>query len=211
MGDLGSSVRAFIGLGGMDAGAMAGIAIGLATGSRRRGTNAGISLGTGFALKAAGVQLDVRGADLLDAHRPAVVVANHQSALDPVVLAAVLGHDFTAVAKKEARFDPRALLGSALLDPVYIDRGDSASARASMAAVGDRIREGTSIMVFPEGTRSPTPVLGRFRKGAFHLAIETGAPVLPVVLHNTGEILPRNAYAIRPGTIRVTVLPAISD
>ena len=133
-------------------------------------------------------------------------VANHQSALDPIVVASLLRRDFTVVAKKEARFDPRAVLGSAVLDPVYVDRGDSERARASLAAVADRIRSGTSLVIFPEGTRSVTPTLGPFKKGAFRLAAATGAPVVPIVLHDTGEVLPKHGRAIRPGVVRVDVL-----
>ena len=70
----------------------------------------------------------------------------------------------------------------------------------------ERIRSGTSLLIFPEGTRSPTPVLGPFRKGAFHLAAQTGAPVVPVVVHNAHEVFPKQATVIRPGTVRVTVL-----
>ena len=67
------------------------------------------------------------------------------------------------------------------------------------------------MLIFPEGTRSSTPVLGRFRKGGFHLAIQAGVPVVPVVLRNTGEILPRHARVLRPGTLDVAVLDPIHD
>ena len=62
------------------------------------------------------------------------------------------------------------MVGSIVIDPAWIDRSDSESARATLDGVVDRIRGGTSLMIFPEGTRSATPVLGPFRKGAFHLA-----------------------------------------
>ena len=203
---LAGSVRTLLALNGMNVAAMTGAAWGLLTGDRRRGVNAATALATDSALKLAGVHLRITGLERLAAARPGIVVANHQSSIDPVVIAAILRGDFTAVAKKEAKYDPRALLGSLLLDPVYIDRGNSEQARASLDAVADRIRSGTSLMIFPEGTRSPTPVLGPFRKGAFHLAVATGAPVIPIVLRNTGEIMPRGARTIRAGTIDVHVL-----
>ncbi len=203
-------MRTLAGLGGLNTGAAIGAAIGLATRDRRAAVDTGVALGCDSLLRLAGVRLEITGKELLDSARPAIVVANHQSAIDPVIVAAVLRRDFTIVAKKEARFDPRAVLGSVLLDPVYIDRSDPARARASLAAVGERIAAGTSLVIFPEGTRSVTPVLGPFRTGAFHLAADTGAPVLPLVLHNTGEVLPKHGRVIRPGTVRVTVLPPIS-
>lgn len=199
-------LRTVAGLGGLNLGAALGAALGLATRDRQLAVQTGVALGCDTLLRASGVQLEVTGRERLDAARPAIVVANHQSALDPIVLASLLRRDFTVVAKKEARFDPRALLGSAVLDPVYIDRGDSERARASLAAIADRIKAGTSLVIFPEGTRSVTPTLGPFRKGAFHLAAATGAPVVPIVLHNTGEVLPKHGRAIRPGVVRVDVL-----
>lgn len=209
--DVVSAARTVAALGGMNAGAVTGFALGMATGSRRRGRRTGVALACETALRLAGVELRVVGAEHLDQARPAVVVANHQSSIDPVVVASLLGGDFTVVAKKEARWDPRAILGSVLLDPAYIDRGNSEQARATLAEVADRIRGGTSLLIFPEGTRSPTPRLGRFRKGAFHLAAQAGVPVLPVVLRNTGEVLPRHSKVIRPGVIDIAVLPPLHD
>ncbi len=161
----------------------------------------------------AGVRLEVTGAEHLDPARggafPAVVVANHQSAIDPVVVASLLHGDFTVVAKKEARWDPRAVLGSVLLDPAFIDRSSSEKARATMAEVAERVRAGTSLLIFPEGTRSATPVPLPFKKGAFHLAAQARVDVVPVVLRNTGEVLPRHSKVIRPGVVQVRVLPPV--
>ncbi len=210
-GDVVSAARTAAALGGMNAGALTGFALGVATGSRSRGRRTAVALACEAALRVAGVDVRVIGAQHLDSARPAVVVANHQSAIDPVVVASLLGGDFTVVAKQEARWDPRAILGSVLLDPAYIDRSDSAQARATLDGVADRIRGGTSLLIFPEGTRSATPRLGPFRRGAFHLAVQAGVPVLPIVLRNTGERLPRHSKVIRPGVVQVCVLPPVTD
>lgn len=103
------------------------------------------------------------------------------------------------------------MIGSLVIDPAYIDRSDSASARATLTEVATRIRAGTSLMIFPEGTRSATPVLGPFRKGAFHLAVEAGVPVVPVVLRNTGELMGRNSLVLKPGEVDVCVLEPETD
>ncbi|MBK7623850.1 MAG: HAD-IB family hydrolase [Kineosporiaceae bacterium] len=207
-------VRTAAALGGMNLGALGGLAWGAVTGDRRRGVNAAVAMACDTALRVAGVRLAVRGAEYLDLDRggarPAIVVANHQSAIDPVVVASLLRGDFTVVAKKEARWDPRAVLGSVLLDPAFIDRSSSESARATLAQVADRVRAGTSLLIFPEGTRSPTQTLLPFKKGAFHLAAQAGVPVLPVVLRNTGEVLPRHGHAIRAGVVQVQVLPPVT-
>ena len=201
-------LRTMAGLAGLNAGASLGAALGLLRRDRQLAVRTGVGLGCDALLTLSGVRLEVTGQHHLALARPAIVVANHQSAIDPVVLASLLRSDFTVIAKREARFDPRALVGSAVLDPVYIDRSNSAQARASLAAVGDRIASGTSLLIFPEGTRSATRRLAPFRKGAFHLAVATGVPIVPIVLHNTGDVLPKGARVIRPGVVRVEILPA---
>jgi putative phosphoserine phosphatase/1-acylglycerol-3-phosphate O-acyltransferase len=194
---------------GVNAGLVTGVGCGWLTGDRRLGRNAGIELAADLALAFAGVKLDVTGAENLEKARPAVFVANHQSTLDVVVLAKLLGHDFTAVSKKEARLDPRMLLAGAVLDPVWIDRSDPDRARESLNGAVDRLRGGHSIFILPEGTRMPTPRLGRFKKGAFHLARQAGVPVVPIVLRNTGELAWRRSLLVNPGTVEVAVLDPI--
>jgi putative phosphoserine phosphatase/1-acylglycerol-3-phosphate O-acyltransferase len=142
--------------------------------------------------------------------RPAVFIANHQSALDVLVLGALLRRDFTAVAKKEARFDPRMMVIGAVLDPAWIDRGDSTKAKDALNGVVGKLRAGISILILPEGTRMPTPSLGRFKKGAFHIALQAGVPIVPIVLRNTGELAWRRSMIVNPGTVDVAVLDPLS-
>lgn len=206
-------LRAYLGtLGGVvgtNAGLVAGAAFGWLVGDRRRGVNAGIELSTRIGLTLAGVKLNVVGAENLRTARPAVFIANHQSALDVLVLGALLRHDFTAVAKKEARFDPRMMIIGALLDPAWIDRGDLAKARDALDGVVAKLRAGTSILILPEGTRMPSPSLGRFKKGAFHIARQAGVPIVPIVLRNTGELAWRRSMIVNPGTVDVAVLDPV--
>jgi putative phosphoserine phosphatase/1-acylglycerol-3-phosphate O-acyltransferase len=208
-----AGLRACLGTAGavlaVNAGLTTGVACGWLTGDRRLGRNAGIELAAATALAVAGVKLNVAGAENLEKVRPAVFIANHQSTLDAVVLAALLRHDFTAVAKKEARLDPRMLLAGAVLDPVWIDRSDPATARATLNGVTDRLRDGQSIVVLPEGTRMPTPRLGRFKKGAFHMARRAAVPLVPIVLRNAGELARRRSLFVSPGTVDVAVLDPI--
>ncbi len=205
-----SVARTAAALGGINAGVLTGLAAGILKGDRKAGARLGLHLAAKNALALAGIRLDVVGREHLET-RPAIFIANHQSALDPAVLAVLLESDFTAVAKKEARHDPRMLIASLLVDPVYVDRGNSAQAREALDGVVGRLRGGTSLMIFPEGTRSPTPVLGTFRKGAFHLALQSGLPVVPVVLRNTGEHMWRGSFVVKPGTIEVCVHPPITN
>lgn len=210
-GSLVAAGRTVAALAGMNAGVAAGLAYGLARGSRSEGRDAAVRLATRLPMAIAGVTTQVLHQERLWTHRPAIFVANHQSALDIPVLGGLLERDFTIVAKKEARWDPRTFVGSVVIDPAWIDRSDSASARETLDGVVDRIRGGTSLMIFPEGTRSPTPVLGPFRKGAFHLAAQAGVPVVPVVLRNTGELMGRSSLVLNPGVVDVCVLEPETD
>ncbi len=210
-GSLVAAGRTLAALAGMNAGVAAGIGWGLARGNRREGRNLAVKLATHVPMALAGVSMRVLHQERLWTHRPAIFVANHQSSLDIPVLGRLLERDFTIVAKKEARWDPRAVVGSVVIDPAYIDRSDSASARATLDGVVERIRSGTSLMIFPEGTRSATPVLGPFRKGAFHLAAQAGVPVVPVVLRNTGELMRRSSLVLHPGVVDVCVLEPETD
>ena len=202
LGTIGAVVGANIGL-------TAGAAYGLLTGDRRRGVNAGIELASDVGLTLAGVKLDVVGEENLWKARPAVFIANHQSTLDAPVLGALLRRDFTAVAKKEARFDPRMLAIGVVLDPAWIDRSDATKARQTLEGVVQKLRDGVSVLILPEGTRMPTPRVGRFKKGAFHIAIQAGVPIVPIVLRNTGELAWRRSLIINPGTVDVAVLDPI--
>jgi putative phosphoserine phosphatase/1-acylglycerol-3-phosphate O-acyltransferase len=160
-------------------------------------------------LRATGVRMRVTGAEYARAPRPAVFVFNHQSQFDMVVLAAVLGAGFTGIVKKEVTANP--VFGPLLrfAGATFIDRSDSAGTRAALTPVVEALRGGLSIVIAPEGTRSLTPRVGPFKKGAFHIAEQAGVPIIPVVIRNAGEITWRNSAIVRKGTVDVAVLPPI--
>jgi putative phosphoserine phosphatase/1-acylglycerol-3-phosphate O-acyltransferase len=206
-------LRSYLGtaaaLAGANVGIAAGAVYGLLNADARAGRNAGIQLATDTALALAGVKLNVLGEENLWKARPAVFVANHQSSLDALIFGALLRKDFTGVAKKEARYDPRMLLISATIDPAFIDRGDNTKARSTLDGVVARLRGGTSIVIAPEGTRMATPNLGPFKKGAFHIAMQAGVPMVPIVIRNAGELMWRRSVVINPGTVDVAVLDPV--
>ena len=202
-------LRTAAALAGMGAAAWVGTGVGLLNRSRRLAGNLATELGSELALALAGVQLDVTGEEHLWSHRPAVFIFNHQSSLDTLAVASLVRRDFTGVAKKEAARDPRFAPIGALLDVVYIDRANSRRAREALAPVVERLRDGTSIAIAPEGTRTPTPRLRPFKKGAFHIAMQAGVPVVPIVLRNAGQLMWRGEAVVQPGTLQVAVLEPI--
>jgi 1-acyl-sn-glycerol-3-phosphate acyltransferase len=160
-------------------------------------------------LRAAGVEVRVEGLRLLEPGRSYVFMSSHQSHLDVVALLHALPFDLRAVAKRELARIP--LFGWALAAAgfIFVDRSNRERAIASLRRAGDILRAGRSILVFAEGTRSPDGSLLPFKKGGFMMALEAGAPVVPVAISGSREVLPKQSLDLRPGTIRVRVLPPI--
>jgi len=200
--------RTAAGIAGMFGGFTAGMVLGAATGSRREAVDLGTTLAGEIGSVLAGVRLDVRGAEHL-ATRPAVFLFNHQSQLDVLILAKLLHGGFTGVAKKELARSPGFGLMFRLADVAFVDRHDTAQARKALEPAVRKLRDGLSLAIAPEGTRSATPALGPFKKGAFHVARQAGVPIVPIVIRNAGELMWRNATTIHPGTVQVAVLPPI--
>ena len=202
-------VRTVAAFAGVATGLAAGVGMGLINRDRRRAIEVTASVGSELALAAAGVELDVHGADNLWAARPAVFVFNHQSQLDVVILAALLRQDFTGVAKKELQRDPFFAPLGWLADVAFIDRANTEQAKKALEPAVEALRGGRSLAMAPEGTRSATPTLGPFKKGAFHVAMQAGVPMVPVVIRNAGEIMPAHVPLVSSGVVQVAVLKPV--
>jgi putative phosphoserine phosphatase/1-acylglycerol-3-phosphate O-acyltransferase len=202
-------VRTAAALGGVATTLGVGLGIGLLNRSRQRAMNLVATVGPEVAMGLAGVDINVTGEEHLWSARPAVFVFNHQSSFDVIVIARLLRRDFTAVAKAELAHDPLFAPLAALAGVAYIERGNRSQSRAALAPVVEKLRSGTSLAIAPEGTRSATPTLGPFRKGAFHIAVQAEVPVVPVVIRNAGEIMWRASLVARPGRVDVAVLPPV--
>ena len=200
--------RTAAGLAGMLGGFTAGVVLGAATGSRREAVDLGTTLAGELGSVLAGVRLDVHGAEHLAA-RPAVFLFNHQSQLDVLILAKLLRGGFTGVAKKELANSPGFGLMFRLADVAFVDRQDNAQARKALEPAVQKLRNGISLVIAPEGTRSATPALGPFKKGAFHVALQAGVPIVPIVIRNSGELMWRGATTIHAGTVQIAVLPPV--
>jgi 1-acyl-sn-glycerol-3-phosphate acyltransferase len=176
---------------------------------RRGGTTRRIAGAWGRALlRLLGVGVCVSGLEHAPAG-PAVYAANHASALDILVVFGHLPVDFRIVYKKS--LSPVPLLGWAIWlgGHVPVDRGNPFRARRSLEAAARRIRGGTSVVVFPEGTRSPDGAVRRFKRGSFSLALHAGVPVVPVSLVGVKAVVPHGLSSVRPGLVRVVVHPVV--
>src|SRR5215467_9122103 len=160
-------------------------------------------------IRLAGVRVCFIGREQLDTKRACVYMANHVSNLDPPALIPNLPQRVSVMVKRELFRVP--LLGWAMrkVSLVPIERRNKESAIAGVRAAAEVLRCGVSMVVFPEGTRSPDGQLQPFKKGPFYMALETGAPIVPVTILGTREMMPKGKLAIRPGVATVVFHPPI--
>lgn len=188
----------------------AGLPIWALTRSQREAANFSIGLFGDFATAITGVELEVEGEKNLWVSRPCVFIFNHQSKADVMIMAKLIRRDMGGVGKKEIKDIP--ILGKLMEwgGTVFVDRADGQSAIKAMEPLVEAIQvEGKSIVIAPEGTRSLTPKILPFKKGAFHLAMQAGVPIVPIVIHNATDVAPKNEFVMRPATVKVTVLSPV--
>ncbi|MEW5735009.1 MAG: lysophospholipid acyltransferase family protein [Thermodesulfobacteriota bacterium] len=151
----------------------------------------------------------VEGAENIKPGVSYVICSNHQSHFDIFVLYGYLPVDLRWVMKMELRKVP--FLGAACekIGHVYIDRSNREKALASLNEAKERIVNGTSIIFFPEGTRSEGGTLLPFKKGAFKMALDLSLPILPVTIDGTKNVLPARSLDLFPGTARLKIHPAV--
>lgn len=146
------------------------------------------------------VQLNVVGADRVPPDRAYVYMSNHQSHLDiPMMYASLPSPTIRMLGKTELFRIPLWGYGLRMAEFIEVDRSDHAKAVKSIAHAAELVRDGVSIWLAPEGTRSRTGKIGKLKKGGFHLAHETGTPIVPVAIAGTIGILPRGAKVMKSG------------
>ena len=162
-------------------------------------------------LKLAGVTVTVRGQENIP-QGPAVYVANHRSYYDIPLVLTCLDRPNGILAKEETRKIPLVHQWMDLLGCVYVQRGDI---RASVKALNDAtawVKGGNSFVIFPEGTRNKGEegTTLEFKPGAFRVALKSGAPVVPVAISHSRDIMENNHMLMHPARVSVTILPPIT-
>lgn len=155
-------------------------------------------------LRLSGVRLEVVREGPLPAG-PAIYAANHESALDVFALVMAIPGDLRFLAKRELFRIPVFGWYLRLAGFVEVDRRDRARALESLRRAAARVRAGTSLVVFPEGTRSRDGRVHPFKKGPFVLALEAGVPVVPIAVVGAGAVTPKSRIEVHPGPIRVVL------
>ena len=202
--------RTGLALGALFPAALNGMFSGAMNLSWREGTNSLMATVGDLVTNMAGIRLVVKNKEILWSHRPAVFIFNHQSSADLFIAAKLIRENATGIAKKELKMMP--IIGQMMTAAgvIFIDRKNKEKAIAAMKPAVEALKNGTSIIIFPEGTRSQDYRLGQFKKGAFHLAMEAGVPIVPIVIRNAHDAMPRGSNVFRPTAIEVIVKEAIS-
>lgn len=161
-------------------------------------------------LRAVPARLRIVGERDFDRRQPYIVVSNHLSLMDIPILYGWLDLDLKWVMKKELRKVPMIGGGCAMLGHIFLDRGNHQAAVEELQQVKDRLLPGTSILFFPEGTRSRSGQLQAFKMGAFRMAKDIDLPILPLTIMGAERILPPDNIKLRPGTATMIIHPPIS-
>ena len=162
-----------------------------------------------------GIKLDVTGwsnlpESIRNGHEPAIFMSNHTSNLDPIVLMSAIPIPAAYIAKKELRWVIPIGWAAMVAGTIFIDRNSRAGSIKSIRKIVSKIRNGKSVVIFPEGTRTRTGQLLPFKKGGFVIAKEAGMRIVPIAAMGGHEVLPVGAIRIRPGQYTVAFSAPIS-
>jgi 1-acyl-sn-glycerol-3-phosphate acyltransferase len=152
-----------------------------------------------------GIKVDVEGLANIDPGKSYIYMANHRSNFDIPVLLSCLPIQFRWLAKAELFKIPifgRAMSGAGY---VKIDRSNRESAFRSIDEVAAKMKNGVSVMIFPEGTRSQDGSVKPFKKGGFVMAVDTGAPIVPIILRGTRSIMTKGSWRINPDKVALSI------
>jgi 1-acyl-sn-glycerol-3-phosphate acyltransferase len=156
------------------------------------------------------VHVNITGLEHIPAGRSCILMANHQSNFDIPVLLGRLPVQFRWLAKEELFKIPIFGRGMRGCGYISIDRTNRKLAFESLKEAARKIREGVSVMIFPEGTRSMDGKIRPFKKGGFVLSVDAGVPIVPIIIHGTRAIMPKGRLMIRSQDVRMEVLAPIN-
>ena len=156
-----------------------------------------------------GIHVHVNGLENLNVGGSCILMPNHQSNFDIPVLLGCLPVQFRWLAKAELFKIPIFGRGMRGCGYISIDRSNRKSAFQSLAEAATKIRNGVSVLIFPEGTRSWDGKIQPFKKGGFVLSVDAGVPIVPIVIFNTWSIMPKGRLRIRTQSVRMDILAPI--
>lgn len=160
-------------------------------------------------MRIAGCEVTVKGLENIPRDRAVVFTPNHQGDYDIPIMLVCLDKPHAFVAKIEVQKIPLVRTWMQLFDSVFLDRKNPRQAVGVMKEAAELLKQGKSVIVFPEGTRSKGEKMGEFKPGAFKMAFSARAPIVPVVVDGSYKIMEANHNLMRPGHVNLTILPPI--
>jgi 1-acyl-sn-glycerol-3-phosphate acyltransferase len=160
-------------------------------------------------LGATGTKVTIQGLENIDRQRTYIVVSNHQSTFDIFALLGYLPIQFRWTAKAELFRLPFLGWAMSRIGYIPIERDSPKKAYRSMLQAAEKVRKSVSVMIFPEGTRSPDGNLQPFKKGLFLVALKSQAPILPIAIRGTGQIMQKGDWRTHPGKVHIIIAPPI--
>ena len=156
-------------------------------------------------LQVASTKVEIIGTENVQVGKPQIFMANHQSDIDILIVLAYLPGQFRWIVKKELFNIP--LFGKAMRNAGYIeiDRRHHEKAMMSLNEAARKIKEGKSVMSFPEGTRTLDGKVKPFKQGMFHLALKSGVPIVPISIINAGKVMPKRSLLVKPGKVSLVI------
>ena len=156
-------------------------------------------------LLVSGIRLKTTGVEHVPMDRPVIFISNHCSHFDIACLFKSLPRNIHFVAKKELLWVPFLGFNLWATGHIIIDRSNRKKAIESLRKAAQKIKGGKCVTLYPEGTRSSTGEMGKFKKGAFHLAIDAEVEVVPIYIDGTFDIWPKGSWRIKPGKVQVNI------
>lgn len=154
------------------------------------------------------MMVSVKGRENINRKQSYVIIANHQSGYDIFLLYGWLNVDFKWIMKKELRNAPGIGYASHKVGHIFLDRSSPRAAMESIEEAKRKLKKGTSVVIFPEGTRSGSSQMQKFKKGAFKIAFELGLPILPVTIIDTYKVYNKGLNLL-PGSVQMIIHEAI--
>lgn len=155
------------------------------------------------------IHIETTGLGHVDREHAQIFMANHQSALDVAAVLVAVPVQFRFVGKREILWIPFIGWAAAGGGHIMIDRSDNAAAVARLKEAARRVRAGTNVIIFPEGTRSTSGALRELKSGGFHLAIQSGVPIVPISVSGSRRLTPKGSLRVRSGRLKVVIGPPI--
>ena len=160
-------------------------------------------------LRITGTPARIQGLEHIEPEKSYILVSNHQSTFDIFALLGYLPIQFRWTAKAELFRTPFMGWAMSRIGYIPIERGSPKKAYRSMLRAAEVVRKGMSVIIFPEGTRSPDGNLQPFKKGVFLIALKSQAPILPITIQGTSRIMRKGDWRIYPGQVSIQIDPSI--